>query len=198
MPLVTKIFGVGLARTGTTSMHEAMGLLEIRSAPSSVALLDDLDHPLLEEYDAFFDNPIPFRYHQIDEAWPGSRFIATTRSLDGWLQSMQWLFDVGLERLNPADRMVGDRVHRECYGITQFDSEVLAGLWHRHHENLRDYFHDRSNDVLWLDLDQGFEWAPLCEFLGVTEPSAPFPHVNSANSPSRLSRLHRRLRRVAP
>ena len=90
------IFGIGLSRTGTTSLHHALELLGYRSAPSSAALLDDQYDRLLDRYDAFTDNPIPFMYRDLDARYPGSKFILTTRPLAGWLASMEWLFDEGL------------------------------------------------------------------------------------------------------
>ena len=82
------IFGIGLSRTGTTSLHHAFEILGIRSAPTSVALLFDPDDEVLGLYEAFTDNPIPFLYQRLDARFPGSKFILTTRDLDDWLRSM--------------------------------------------------------------------------------------------------------------
>ncbi len=189
-----KIFGVGLARTGTTSLHTAMGILGISSAPDSIALLGDPNHRILSDYDAFFDNPIPFMYRELDQAWPGSKFIATTRPLDDWLGSMVWLFDEGLARLSPTERRIGDRVHQAVYGITEFDERILTEIWHDHHEGLRGWFGHRD-DLLWLELEDGMRWGPLCDFLRVPRPETAFPHRNAAAEPSRMQRLRRLFRR---
>jgi hypothetical protein len=189
-----KIFGVGLARTGTTSLHTAMGILGISSAPDSIPLLADPNHRILSHYDAFFDNPIPFMYRELDQAWPGSRFIATTRPLGDWLCSMAWLFDEGLARLSPTERRIGDRVHLAVYGITDFDERILTKVWHDHHEGLRGWFGDRD-DLLWLELGDGMGWGPLCDFLQIPRPETAFPHCNAATDPSRVRWLRRLFRR---
>ena len=111
-----KVFGLGLARTGTTSLHQAMGILGLRSAPDSIPLLESIDLDFLAAHDAFFDNPIPFRYEALDTVCPNSRWIITQRPVEEWLTSMRWLFGPGLDRLDPAMRDIGDRVHREVYG----------------------------------------------------------------------------------
>ena len=172
----TKVFGLGLARTGTTSMHRAMLMLGLRSAPESTALLDDLDHDFLSSYDAFFDNPIPFRYPALAELYPASRFIVTQRPLDSWLVSMEYLFGPGLDRLDAETRARGDRVHRSVYGTDRFDAELLAGVYERHYQEVRAFVSDRRH--VWLDLRDGFEWDPICELLDLPVPSGRFPHAN--------------------
>jgi len=95
-----KVFAIGLARTGTTSLHHAFLALRLRSAPSSVALLDSIDDDFVGRYDAFCDNPIPFIYRELDQRWPASRFVLTTRPVQEWIDSMRWLFGPGLDRLD--------------------------------------------------------------------------------------------------
>ena len=120
--MATVIFGIGLSRTATTSLHHAFELLGLRSAPTSVGLLRDLDHQVLQHYEAFTDNPIPFRYRDLDARFPGARFVLTTRPLEPWLDSMEWLFSQGIARLDRPTRRLARRVHRELYGLRRFDA----------------------------------------------------------------------------
>lgn len=169
-------------------MHQAMLELGLRSAPDSVPLLDGIDVSFLGEYDCFFDNPIPFRYAALDRVCPNSRWIITHRPLDSWLASMEWLFGPGLDRLDPTTRKVGDRVHRQVYGSDRFDADRLTQVHTRHYTELREWVDDRPH--VWLELEDGFSWGPICELLDLPEPSSEFPRANR-----RRNRGPRRLRR---
>lgn len=175
-PLKGKIFGIGLARTGTTSLYEAMAILGIDAAPSSAALLEHLDLDFLDRYDAFFDNPVPFRYRRLASLCHDARWIVTQRPLDPWLESMQWLFGPGLDRLDPATRELGDRVHLDVYGTTTFDADRLTDIYERHYGDLADWVLQRRH--VWLDTDEGLDWEPICELVERPVPNRPFPHVN--------------------
>jgi len=174
--LKNKVFGIGLARTGTTSLHEAMGVLGLRSAPDSVPLLSGIDLNFLRRHDAFFDNPIPFRYRELDVVCPDSVWIVTQRPVADWVSSMQWLFGPGLDRLSPATRVVGDRVHRQLYGSAKFDEHRLRGIYERHYGELAGWVADRP--AIWIHLEDGFSWEPICDLLGRPVPQQPFPHSN--------------------
>ncbi|NOX29391.1 MAG: sulfotransferase [Actinobacteria bacterium] len=176
MPLTDKVFGVGLARTGTTSMHQAMGLLGLNSAPDSIPLLDSIDENFLACHDAFFDNPIPFRYRQLEAVCPDARWIVTQRPVEQWLDSMQWLFGPGLDRLDPQTRAIGDRVHRELYGSDTFDAQHLGTIYERHYDELAGWVSGR--DAIWIHVDRGITWEPICELLDLDVPAEPFPHSN--------------------
>lgn len=174
--LGAKVFGVGLARTGTTSLHEAMGILGLVSAPDSLPLLDSIDLGFLANHDAFFDNPIPFRYEALAKVCPKSRWIVTQRPIDEWLNSMAWLFGPGLDRLTPDVRLIGDRVHRQLYGSDQFDETRLRSIYVRHYDALAEWVDGR--DAIWIHVGNGLRWEPICELLDLPVPSQPFPHSN--------------------
>ncbi len=181
-----KVVGLGLARTGTTSLHNALVLAGLNSAPSSAVLLDAvgaverLDLGFLAGHDAFFDNPVPFLARELDSVLPDARFVITWRPCDEWLGSMQWLFGPGMERLDRRTRRLGHHVHRVVYGTDRFDENVLAEIHGQHYEWLRSWSKDRD-DVLWLDLRDGLDWEPLSGFIDVVPPELPFPHSNSSN-----------------
>lgn len=176
------MFGLGLARTATTSMHEAMRILGLVSAPNSVPLLDGIHLDFLRQHDAFFDNPIPFRYRELDAVCPDSRWIVTQRPIDDWLASMEWLFGPGLDRLDPSTRFVGDRVHRQLYGSAHFDEARLRAVYDRHYSELSTWIEGRPS--VWIHIDRGLDWAPICELLGTPAPDVDFPRSN------RRRRLH--------
>ena len=179
-----KVFGIGLHRTGTTSLAAALDRLGFRCRHHPYALFEDLGSPLLAEYEAFCDLPVPLLYPDLDAAFPGSKFVCTTRDLDSWLKSTEWLFTVGRRRFRWDREPIIDQIHRRLYGIDHFDAEVFERVWHQHHEAVETYFADRPGDLLWFDFSKGAGWEPLCSFLEVPVPDEPFPHTNTGTSPS--------------
>lgn len=174
--LSRKVFGLGLARTGTTSLHQAMLHLGLRSAPDSIPLVDGMDHSFLTRFDAFFDNPIPFCYEALDRVCPDSRWIVTERPVDDWIESMRWLFGPGLDRLDPHTRSIGDHVHRVVYGTDTFDAARLRAIHTRHYSELRTWIADRPH--VWIDMTRGITWEPICTLLDYRVPREPFPWAN--------------------
>ena len=140
-------------------MHQAMVLLGLRSAPDSIPLLDGVDTDFVGRFDAFFDNPIPFRYQDLHNAYPDSRYIVTHRELDDWLTSMEWLFGEGIARLDPAMRTMAHRVHRQFYGIDRFDADRLTSIHRRHYAQVADWLDDKP--YVWLEVSDGFAWEPI-------------------------------------
>ena len=185
-----KVFGIGLARTGTTSLHEAMQVLGLRSAPDSIPLLDSIDLDFLRSHDAFFDNPIPFRYEALEAVCPDSRWIVTQRPVGEWLGSMEWLFGPGLDRLDPTTRQIGDRVHRDVYGSTEFDPEHLRLVYERHYDRLASWV--KGRDAIWINVEDGFHWEPICELLSLSVPAVDFPHANGRRRRPSLRRSVKR------
>ncbi|MEM8863693.1 MAG: sulfotransferase family protein [Chloroflexota bacterium] len=175
---MTKYFCIGLQRTGTTSLHQAALLLGIRSAPMSADLLYDLEAPLIDQYDLFSDNPIPLLYQKLDKAYPNSKFILTTRPIEGWLKSVEWLFTHDKPTLSPEFQEIGDDIHQRLYGRTTFDELVFRAFWHSYHAEVDSYFANRPGDLLRLNFSAGDGWEKLCPFLDVEIPVDPFPHTN--------------------
>ena len=73
-----KILGIGLSRTGTTSLHLAMGMLGYRSI--HCPRLDRLGE-ILEHYQAAVDTPIACSFRELDLCYPDSLFILTIRDI---------------------------------------------------------------------------------------------------------------------
>ena len=185
----TKLFGIGLQRTGTTSLHHALLALGWRSAPDSIALFYDISAPLRNEYDAFFDNPIPLLYPKLDKLCPDSKFILTTRPLSDWLRSAEWLYKVGIPQLSPELQRAAAEIHTAFYGIAHFDSAHFEAFWQSYHTDVRHYFKNREADLLTINITDDLGWQPLCSFLGVDIPAIPFPNRNAAAPPSLRTRL---------
>lgn len=172
-----KVFGIGLNKTGTRSLASATRLLGLRTMhkgdEATSALVDraaDEGVPLLTHlgagFDAYFDvHGLVTRFAEVDAQYPGSRFILTTRDLDGWLDSR--------EKHVQANRQ------REGYDGTFLTVDRQAWIAEReaHHAAVHAYFAGRT-DLLVLDVVDGERWEVLAPFLGVRAPRVAFPWEN--------------------
>ncbi len=175
----TKIFGIGLQRTGTTSLYHALNQLGFKSAPHSIPLFYNINDPIITEYDAFMDNPIPHLFPNLDVTFPGSKFILTTRNINRWLNSVEWLFEKELPRLPKPLRKVANEIHEAFYGCSTFHRDVFYEKWTSYHEQVFYHFEKKPEDLLVINFHEDHKWSKLCRFLDVPMPtSKDFPHFN--------------------
>ncbi len=178
-----KVFVIGLSKTGTTSLHAALERLGYRSIHNPEAMLR-LDGEALSvatdfatSYDALSDLPVAAFYRELDQAFPGSRFILTTRDEDSWLASCRNHFDPTVFRPNARVRKLVERV----YGTDSFDEAKFREALRRHDREARAYFAARPGDFCEIDIASAEKWPPLTSFLGLPTPSEPYPHENRAS-----------------
>src|ERR1700678_144652 len=97
-PLPTRIFGIGMHKTATTSLHHAFEILGFDSAHwKSPQWAKRIWHEMttlgrsltVEQHYALCDLPIPLLYKELDRAYPGSKFILTVRDEQGWLETVR-------------------------------------------------------------------------------------------------------------
>lgn len=182
-----KVFGLGLSKTGTSSLTDALNLLGIRSAhyPHDARTLCELRAgryrlSILEEFQGVTDIPVAPFYAQLDRAFPNSRFILTVRERAAWLRSCEvhWrLMDEWLDNF-PDFKRFHEFACTAAYGTLKFDRERFARAYEEHERGVRDYFRERPGDLLVLDICGGNGWEELCTFLDMDAPPAPFPHAN--------------------
>lgn len=181
-----KVFGVGFQRTGTTSLAEALRLLGIRTLQFPKQLYYDLDDDVIRQYDGFTDDPITLLYRDLDARHPGSKFIHTVRDETAWLDSMRWLLTTGKAKFGASIEAYGNEFNRELFGRTTFDAESFLETYRTYNRQVSEYFADRPDDYLVIDLTRGEGWEKLCPFLGKPTPDVPLPHLNKAESLGRI------------
>ncbi|MGH3430877.1 MAG: sulfotransferase [Mycobacteriales bacterium] len=187
-PLPTRIFGIGMHKTGTTSLHEALSILGYdsahwKSARWAKAIWQEFKSggksSTAEKSYALSDLPIPLFYRELDAAYPGAKFILTIRDEVEWLQSV---------RNHWSDRNVfreqwdGDnfthQLHNAVYGRKTFDAEVFLRRYKLHNAMVREHFKDRPGDLLVMDMSDGAGWWELCGFLRRPIPSRSYPRAH--------------------
>ena len=185
-PLPTRIFGIGMHKTATTSLHKAFQILGFDSlhwgrgeAPLIWEEVNAAGRSMtLERFYAACDMPIPLLYQKLDEAYPGSKFILTIRDEAKWLKSVERLWDpeYNASRWQWDVWPISNRLHKAMYGRTDFDAETFLARYRRHNAEVREYFEHRPDDLLVLDMEDPRNlWWMLCSFLDVPVPAKPYP-----------------------
>ena len=169
-PRPTKVFGVGLSRTGTVSLTAALVALGYRAKHFPKALEVVL---YAERYDALTDTPVCQYVETLDRLHPGAKFVLTVRDEEGWLDSCRrhW---AGRKPTTPGWRWN----RRAVYGIETFDPTVFLRVYREHTERITRYFAGRPGKFLVLNICGGEGYERLCPFLNLPARDEPFPRRN--------------------
>ncbi|KAK3636942.1 hypothetical protein LTR56_012602 [Elasticomyces elasticus] len=182
-----KIFVIGLSKTGTSSIGDALALLQYKRLGWKDIRSRHLVHTwangdysaLIDQtryFDAFEDLPWPYMYRQMAEMYPDAKFLLSLRKDERtWLESMR--------------RHVGRgswQGYRYFYGATEVDGheDVVLQSYTNHTNEVRAYFQDKPDRYGELVIDDGDKnWEVLCRMAECPEgrvPSIPFPKSNTA------------------
>lgn len=176
-----KIFGIGLSRTGTSSLNDALKVLGYKAIHYPKPSLFPELIQVMKHCDAGTDTPITLAYKELDKAFPDSKFILTTRSLQSWLVSCE-----NFRHFRIALKDERKYVRLGIYKHNGFHKRKFKQAYFRHHKDVYEYFRMRD-DLLIIDFTKGEGWEELCEFLNKEIPDIPFPHSNKSKG-----RLRRR------
>jgi len=180
-----KVFGLGLSRTGTTSLGTALNQLGINTIhyPHDAVTQRELELrsgvlSILNKYQAIVDiSVVPF-YHQLDRAYPGSKFILTVRDIAGWLTSVGNHFAKQAEvwsSLDPQFRSFTKFIVERVYSSMKFDPAHFQKVYEEHLADVQKYFRHRPDNLLILNITEGQAWEQLCPFLSLPTPYDEFP-----------------------
>jgi len=171
-----KIFCIGFAKTGTTSLSVALmtlgynvkGVMGVHD-PSISKIVYKLADKIIPLYNAFQDEPWPVLYKYLDENY-GGKFILTVRNENDWIESLK--------------RHCGD-IHtpfREWiygYGNPVGHEDVYLERYRKHNNDVMEYFKGRD-DFLKMNITEGDGYEKLCPFLGHKIINEKFPHENKS------------------
>lgn len=182
-----KIFCIGLNKTGTRSLHEALEILGFSGVhwggPDPRAALErgpqireaveralEEGRPLLEDLDdadAYSDIlALSTNFDLLDRQYPGSKFILTVRDVEDWLDSRRRHVEVNIARHERGE-------YSGTFLVVE--PEAWASEKAEHEARVAAHFADRPNDLLVLDIAGNDGWELLCRFLGKPVPDVPFP-----------------------
>lgn len=176
--IVSKIFGLGFHKTGSTTLESALIVLGYDCVGKHDHLFDSIANNDWEsidtdvnKHDAFRDMPWPLFYKELDERYPGSKFILTVRDVGSWSKScVNHYKDIGNETFK---EIYGDGKH---FPLGNKDHWIR--VYEEHNQAVRDYFDGREGDFLEVNWEDGDGWHELCDFLDQEVPRRQFPHAN--------------------
>ena len=191
MPL--KLIGAGFGRTATLSLKLALEqigygpcyhMIEVMMNPESVPLWiraadGDPDwEAIFKGYSSTVDFPGCTFWRELAEFYPDAKVLLSVRDPEKWFESTQATIfsEQSIQRISrtplqpfivkTAWKLFGDRIH---------DRDFMIDVFNRHNAEVQRLI--PAPRLLVYEASQG--WDPLCRFLGVPVPEAPFPRVNS-------------------
>jgi hypothetical protein len=206
-----RLIGAGLPRTATLSQKVAMEMLglepcyhmvsvfaDLSEAPRWREALDGTLHPgeILTDCPATVDWPGSYYYKELIEHFPDAKVLLSVRDGDAWARSMRetiWecLYGDGLVGLMTAARQRIDPLWDGCTemlkemwtrsGLMNGEAttdEGMARAMERYNAEVQDVVpSDRL--LVWTPTDG---WEPICEFLELEIPDAPFPRIHDTKA----------------
>ena len=143
---------------------------------------------VFSKYSATVDNPACCVWRELIAAYPDAKVVLTVhpRGADAWYESTMdtiyftetmWQFKV-LKLFTPFGRKMGDMcrklIWQRSHKGTMNDRSKAIERYHEHIDEVKAAV--PAEKLLVFSVNQG--WNPLCEFLGVPQPSTVFPNVN--------------------
>ena len=211
-----KIIGAGFPRTGTRSLKAALEQLgygpchhmfdvvfSSRQAKAWHAISEGAKpewDKVLSGYQACVDFPSSLYYKALFEAYPDAKVILTVRPPNDWYDSMiktlyrvetsvpRWL-QLTFSRIGRLTQMADTLIWNGLFE-GKFEERTQAIVeFERHIDDVKAAI--PRDQLLVMEVKDG--WAPLCVFLGVEEPTTPFPRVNDKADFRRMTKNLRRL-----
>ncbi len=192
------VIGLGVGRTGTYSLKLALEQLgfgrchhmeevDPRSARqlavwnAAAAGLPVDWSAAYAGYRAAVDWPTAALGEELFAAYPGARFVLTTRDPEAWYRSFSNTIYPLVDpagsappELHRFNEMVRALLLKTGFAVPSTRSELLAA-YDRHVARVRRLI--PADRLLLFEVAEG--WEPLCRFLGLAVPDTPFPRINN-------------------
>ena len=186
-----KIFGIGLTKTGTSSLSLALDRLGYLQAhflnPLTMQLLGDDDFAI---FDAATDTPVSARFETLYAMYPNARFILSERPYKSWIASFRHHFRRSFGTSDFAElksrAMSADRAERRdgltaIHAALYFQYPDAKTAYGAHVRRVESFFVDKpAHKLLRHNVFAGDGWPELCGFLGMPIPADPYPWANRA------------------
>jgi hypothetical protein len=189
-----RVFGIGLSKTGTSSLGAALDQLGYLHAhfqnPFTNEIMTDQDFML---FDAVTDTPASLRFETLYYAFPNAKFVVTERGLEDWADSFKRHF-IRSDGPGGYDTFRASTARRNQFRHGIDLAWVHAGLyfsrpderaaWHAYNARVSGFFANKPHGkLLRHNVFEGDGWPELCTFLNRAMPATPYPWSNRGNSP---------------
>ena len=173
-----KVFGIGLSKTATTSLSSALEMLGYKTKHFPIRMLKyesgklQIRPKYAKRYDAMTDIPIARFYKRLYRYYPKAKFILTVRDMDGWLDSCKRHFWPG--QILKGNNWI-NKLHKDVYNAIDFDKTRYKKAYKKHKNEVFNFFDDKRDQLLVIDITDGDGWKPICNFLNEPMPDEDFP-----------------------
>lgn len=201
----TKFFCIGSGKTGTTSIEIAfkeLGFVVGNQRQAELLTIDCFEknyQPLInycKTAEVFQDVPFAFLdiYKVLDQHFPGSKFILSVRdSSEQWYESLTNFhtkrFGKGnlpnwedLKKIDYVYKGWSYENRKYVYGLNEYDDPYdkakLIHYYERRNQEIIEYFKNRPNDLLVINLSDLKAYQKFCNFIGVKSDKMNFPWEN--------------------
>ncbi len=192
--MALEVIGAGFGRTGTMALKIALEQLGFGPCYHMVDVIRTpgaAQHWLTAAeggpmaWDAVFagyrsavDWPACDYWRELAAHWPAAKIVLTTRDAESWFRSTQDTIHGPANPFNQDSSPLGRMIR--AIGVRNFvgrinDRATCIAAFERHNATVR---REAPADRL-LDYRVADGWEPLCRFLGVPVPDAPFPKANT-------------------
>jgi hypothetical protein len=152
-----KIVGVGLSKTGTSSLNEALNLLGFKSIHYDTVRLNDVldgsspdpDFRRYDDVDAVTDLPAAYFYDELMAAYPLSKAILTIRDEEAWWRSIAAHFNELSPVQGPVSIGFKKRARYNAYRIA-FEKFPADSSDRDFRTNLRNYVYGSTSALRFL------------------------------------------------
>ena len=198
--MALKVIGAGLGRTGTFTLKTALEMLGFGPCHHMVEVFGNAERqvPLWNRaadgepvdwdevfagYNATVDWPGCHFYAELAAYYPDAKVILSKRDPERWYESMSETILKSMQQMGLAEgpapqdhpmRFGGVIIPQKTFGF-DFSKDNVIAAFERHVAAVRAAI--PAERLLEFEASQG--WEPLCAFLGVPVPDAPFPRTNS-------------------
>ena len=190
----SKIFIISLPRTGTTSVCALFLSLGFKTAHTAFTRYS------FDQAQVIADTPVYCDYRQLDQLFPGSKFIYLDRSLNEWLPSISQLLVRMVPRLVRPDGFhpVMQRCFSEVFSQLTIDSakdfQHLSACYERHQQQVNQYFFTQKQRLLCVDIAKEDALPRMLEFLNITKPVVSMPHLNQSGKIAQWKKINHPLK----
>ncbi|MCB0005011.1 MAG: hypothetical protein KDE04_01110 [Anaerolineales bacterium] len=179
---MSKVFGIGYHRTGTTTLAHCLTHLGYHCQPYTPRLLEQIyqgdfseTFATVNRYDAFRDWPWPLIFRELYERYPDAKYILTVRRDEAtWMNSLS----------KHAAKKGPSRMRELIYGYSLPDGQEALHIakYQAHNEAVIDFFQQMPHKLLTICWETGSGWPELCAFLDKPVPNVALPHQNASLS----------------
>ena len=216
--MALKVIGAGFGRTGTASLKEGLETLGFGKCYHMFEFIEHPEHArywdaalkdkpvawddLFEGYQATVDWPGCTFYRELMAQYPDAKVLLSVRDPERWYKSAsETIFSASrggprqLWQLLTTPRMwrsiwvVIRLIPRRTFGGKEHDKAHAIRVFEQHIEEVKRTVPPEK--LLVYEVKEG--WKPLCRFLEVPVPDAPFPHVNDTGTFQKM--MNERFRR---